>query len=66
MIGGAAWADWYADVRGTLMGRVRREGDFCYWPTLDGDGSAVSPTYVTAVNTMILALPDGYVPLYQR
>ncbi len=66
MVGGAAWDGWYADVHKTLMGRVRREGDLCYWPALDGDGSGFNPVYVTAVNALILSLPDGYVPLYQR
>ena len=66
MIGGSTWAKWYADVRTTLMGRVRREGDLAYWPTVDGDQSGGSPVYVTAVDTLILSLPDGYVPLYQR
>ncbi len=66
MIGGDSWSKWYADVRGRLMGRVRSEGDLCYWPTLDGDGSGFSSIYVTAVDTLILALPDGAVPLYQR
>jgi hypothetical protein len=66
MVGGPTWADWYADVRQTLLGRVRREGDLCHWPVLDGDASGFSAVYVTAVNTLILSLPDGYVPLYQR
>jgi hypothetical protein len=66
MIGGATWERWYADVRQRLMGRVRREGDLCYWPPLDGDGSGFNGVYVTAVDTMLLSLPDGYVPLYQR
>jgi hypothetical protein len=66
MIGGANWERWYADVRQRLMGRVRREGDLCYWPTLEGDASGFSSVYVTAVDALILALPDGAVPLYQR
>ena len=66
MIGGATWERWYGQVRQTLMGRVRREGDSCYWPTLEGDGSGFSAVYVTSVDTLILALPDGAVPLYQR
>ena len=66
MVGGAAWAKWYADVRATLLGRVRREGPLCHWPAVEGDGSGANPVYVTAVNTMILALPDGALPLYQR
>ena len=66
MVGGATWADWYAHVHQTLMARVRREGDTCYWPPVDGDASGGTSVYVTSVNAMILSLPDGYVPLYQR
>ena len=66
MIGGATWARWYTDVRQRLMARVRREGDLCYWPPLETDGSGFNGVYVTAVDTMVLSLPDGYVPLYQR
>ncbi len=66
MIGGETWAKWYADVRGRLLPRVRREGDLCYWPPVAGDGSGFDAVYVTAVDTLVLSLPDGYVPLYQR
>ncbi len=66
MVGGATWARWYADLRGRLLPRVRRQGDLCYWPPVDGDGSGFDAVYVTAVNTMVLSLPDGCVPLYQR
>jgi hypothetical protein len=66
MIGGETWKNWYQDLRKTLMGRVKRKGDEYYWPPLPGDNAGSDELYVTAVNTLILAMPYHYIPLYQR
>jgi hypothetical protein len=66
MVGGATWKTWYEGIRTTLAQRVKRQGDQCYWPRVDGDGSGGDEGYVTAVNAMILAMPYHYIPLYQR
>jgi hypothetical protein len=60
MIGGATWKRWYALMKDTLLGSVKREGDQCHW---DGD---VGPVYCTAAHATILAMPWHYIPLYQR
>jgi hypothetical protein len=66
MVGGATWKTWYESIRTTLAQRVKRQGDQCYWPRVEGDGSGGDEGYVTAVNAMILAMPYHYIPLYQR
>jgi hypothetical protein len=60
MIGGETWKRWYAQMKETLLGSVRRDGDRCYW---EGD---VGPVYCTAAHATILAMPWHYLPLYQR
>jgi hypothetical protein len=68
MIGGRTWETWYTRLKTTLIdennGRLRREGEMCYWEPFDGQG--VGPVYATAVYTTILAMPYHYIPLYQR
>ena len=67
MIGGQTWAKWYAYMQRILLKDVQTKGDFSHWePSLDRDGRAVGPIYVTSVYTMILAMPYHYIPLYQR
>jgi hypothetical protein len=65
MIGGETWKNWYASLRKILMGRVKHRGDQYYWPQPPGDGGG-DELYATAVNTLILAMPYHYIPLYQR
>ncbi len=63
MIGGQTWKDWYGYMNRKLMTAVKRNGDQCYWEPIDGKFNSV---YATGVYTMILAMPNHYVPLYQR
>ena len=64
MMGGEAWAKWYAQIKILLLKNVSARGDTAYWePKLDSGGDGVGPTYVTAVYTMILAMPYHYIPL---
>ena len=62
MIGGATWEKWYPMVRELLLSRVHNDGDVSLWY----ENSSVGPTYETAVNVMILAMPYQFIPLYQR
>jgi len=66
MIGGDSWRKWYDSVKQSLMSRVKRQGDTCSFTLLPGDQSGQNEVYVTAVNTLILAMPYHYIPLYQR
>ena len=66
MIGGKSWPAWYAKVSEQLLERKRTEGDRTWWERDGKDGESHMPVYYTAVNTTLLALPLGYLPLYQR
>ena len=62
MIGGETWRRWYAKIRGVILSQVHNDGDASLW----FENTSVGPTYETAINVMILAMPYQYVPLYQR
>ena len=64
MIGGDTWKKWYEMCKKTLLGSVKRQGDFAYWEARGRGG--VGPNYSTAVYVMMLAMPYHYIPLYQR
>ena len=63
MIGGDTWRRWYTLVREKLLSRVRLQGDKTYWDLSNTPGGL---SYETAVNVTALAMPYGYLPLYQR
>jgi hypothetical protein len=68
MIGGEMWSDWYDDMKTMLLAPamlMHAPDGSNYWKQLGGDGP-VNEVYATAVYTMILAMPYGYLPLYQR
>ncbi len=66
MQGGETWRKHYDLVKPALLKRVTTRGDVSYWDRQpDGDRN-VGAIYATAVNTMILAMPYHYMPLYQR
>jgi hypothetical protein len=65
MIGGETWKKWYGRVKPTLVANVKRSGENFYWQPLDAD-RGVNDVFATAVYTTILAVPYGYLPLYQR
>ncbi len=54
--GGAAWRDWYPKMREQLLSR--REGG--HWKSHFGD------VYATAMALLILEMPLGYLPVFQR
>ncbi len=62
MIGGETWRSWYSKIRKVLLARVHSDGETSLW----FGNSPVGPTYETAINVMILAMPYQFVPLYQR
>lgn len=65
MLGGEIWERWYGRMKAILLPAVRRQDGRSYWDTAL-DGSSPGPLYSTAVYTMILAMPNHYLPLYQR
>jgi hypothetical protein len=65
MIGGDTWRKWYRRVKPTLLANARRQGDNYFWQPLDRD-RGVNDIFATAVYTTVLAIPYGYLPLYQR
>lgn len=65
MIGGEAWAEWYAKAKATLLPIVQRQGEMVFWRPLEG-GNGVNDIFATAVYTTVLAMPYQYLPIYQR
>ncbi len=65
MIGGPTWERWYGRMKEILLPQVRREGGQAYWDKRL-DSSSPGPVFNTAVYTLILAMPNHYLPLYQR
>lgn len=59
VIGGDAWAWYYPAIRDELLGSQRPDGSF---PCRTGP----SDTFSTAVASIILSLPYGYLPIFQR
>jgi hypothetical protein len=65
MIGGEVWRKWYAAMKEMLLPGIQRSGDMVSWKPgfFDTD---VNDVLLTAVNVHILAMPNHYLPLYQR
>jgi hypothetical protein len=67
MIGGDTWASWYENIKAILLDpkvlNTTADGSN-FWHPLDPGG--MNEVYSTAVYTTILAMPYGYLPLYQR
>ena len=63
MMGGDTWRKWYLMNRDKLTGQAKNQSGRTYWTTQAGAGG---DAYGTAVAITILAMPYGYVPLYQR
>lgn len=55
--GGSLWPKWYSSVRAHLFSRQRVDGS---WESRFGD------EYATAVALLILEVPLGYLPIFQR
>lgn len=65
MIGGETWERWYVRMKAILLPAARRGEGHTSWDR-SLDGSSPGPIYSTAVYSMILAMPNHYLPLYQR
>jgi len=59
VVGGRAWAWYYPRLREELIAGQRPDGS---WPNPFGPG----PAFSTAVGAIILSLPFGYLPIFQR
>lgn len=59
VIGGPAWGRYYPRLRDEIVAGQRADGSF---PDRTGPG----PAFSTAVGAMILSLPYGYLPIFQR
>ncbi|MCK4624855.1 MAG: hypothetical protein KAV00_06065, partial [Phycisphaerae bacterium] len=56
--GGADWENYYPQIRDRLMRLQNVDGSWM--------GDSVGTTYGTAIATVILQLPYGYLPVCQR
>ena len=59
VVGGRAWAWYYPRLREELIEGQLADGS---WPNRYGPG----PAFATAVGAIILSLPFGYLPIFQR
>ena len=62
MIGGPGWQRWYGQIAPLLLKQSKRESGGVFWPA----GPSANAVWTTAVYTTILAMPNHYVPMYQR
>lgn len=65
--GGALWSDWYPKVRENLLRPklMVRRGNRASWRTPEGE-SRYGSEYATAMALLILEMPLGYLPIFQR
>jgi hypothetical protein len=68
MVGGETWERWYKSIKNQLMPEVivDQAKGWAHWEPKRDRGKEVGPTFCTAVYVMILAMPNHYIPLYQR
>lgn len=57
--GGAEWELYFENTRAALL---RMQDDEGAWPNLVGPGDNFS----TAVGTLVLEIPFGYLPIFQK
>jgi squalene cyclase len=62
-VGGKDWEDWYAKIRGVLLPRQSADGR---WEARDLDHEGVGAIYQTSIAVIILSVPAGYLPIFQR
>ena len=55
--GGAYWREWFPAVRDELIARQRADGSWM---------DSICPEYGTAMATIILQMPNNYLPIFQR
>jgi hypothetical protein len=62
-VGGKDWEEWYAKIRGVLLPRQSADGR---WEVRDLDREGVGSIYQTSIAVIILSVPAGYLPIFQR
>lgn len=55
--GGTYWAAWYPAIRDVLLKEQRNDGAWF---------DTISPEYGTAMATLVLQMPENYLPIFQR
>ena len=55
--GGDYWKEWYPAIRDQLLARQREDGTW---------DSTVSPEYGAAMASLVLQMPNNYLPIFQR
>ena len=58
-VGGDRWKEWYPMVRDRLLREKSADGS---WST----GSEAGPEYATAMSVLVLQVPAGLLPIYQK
>jgi squalene cyclase len=56
--GGEYWARWYPAIRDALLARQSDDGSWV--------DTSVCTEYGTAMATIILQMPNNYIPIFQR
>lgn len=62
-IGGKEWAEWYGNIRKTLLGAQSPDGS---WTGRKLSRSSVGPVYQTSIAVIVLSVPTHYLPIFQR
>jgi hypothetical protein len=60
--GGDYWKQWYPPIRDVLVKKQQTDG--C-WSRNDGYSEA-GPEYATAMAVLVLQVPAGLLPIYQK
>ena len=58
LIGGRAWREWYEYITGELVRMQRSDGTWLH--------SGEEKIQCTSIAILILTIPNGYLPIYQR
>jgi prenyltransferase beta subunit len=62
MVGGETWRKFYGEIKARIIKDAKSQGALFYWAAQGPGGES----YATAVSVGVLAMPYGYLPLYQR
>ena len=62
-VGGKDWEEWYARIRALILPRQGADGS---WYAREFDREGVGPIYQTSIAVIILSVPAGYLPIFQR
>jgi squalene cyclase len=62
-VGGKDWEEWYAKIKDLILPRQSADGS---WTGHQFDREGVGPAYQTSIAVIILSVPAGYLPIFQR